>query len=148
MQIERNPAAWCCGIFFWYLGNCVYSDVVGKGGRTKKYQHIYSMKYLRIGLLSISLLFTKATYAQIIKNDSTNYIYYTDKLGNQKKALVAQPKHILIVDGDSIYTVSNEFQLRRLLEKQRGFNIINNPDSTTLFLQERIKAIVIIKNER
>lgn len=85
------------------------------------------------------------TFGQQIKNDTLEFVYYTDKLGHQKKAMIAYPMQILIVNGDSIYTVLNEGQFKDVVAKGVGFNILNNPDSIALFLRNRIKAIVILK---
>ena len=94
---------------------------------------------MKLIVISFFLCVSGYSYSQNIKNDSIKeYVDYTDKLGNKKKALVVKVPQILIIDGDSIYSVSDEFQLRFLLEKQEGFNIINNPDSISLFLRTRV----------
>ena len=87
-------------------------------------------------------------YAQNIKNDSIEYVDYTDKFGNKKKALVVKAPQILIVDEDSIYTVSDEIQLRRIIESRGGFKIVNNQDSINLFLRSRVKSMVILKEKK
>lgn len=97
------------------------------------------------GVALVLLLFVSLSVAaQKSKSDSLQYIYYTDPFGQQRKALVATPPHILIVAGDSLFTVANEFQLHQLLAKQQGFNILHDPDSVKLFLSQRIKAVVIL----
>ena len=93
-----------------------------------------------LSLFGISM----AAFAQKTKSDTINYVHYTDKFGKQKKAVIAYPTQILIVHGDSIYTVSNEIELKRIIEKQGGFHIINNPDSISSFLRKRIKGIMIL----
>jgi hypothetical protein len=103
------------------------------------------MKSIALYLL---LLIPFKICGQEIPADSVNYIYYTDNSGEQRKAVVATPPLILIVAGDSIFTVSNEFQLRTIMKQQEGFDIINHPDSISSFLRNRTKAIVILKKKK
>ena len=100
-----------------------------------------------ISLFLILSFISISAYTQI-KNDTTSYVLYKDKFGKEKKAVVAYPPQILIVDQDSIYTVSTETQLQHILEKQTKFNIIDNSDSIRLFLRSRIKAIIILDKRK
>lgn len=84
-------------------------------------------------------------YAQ--KRDTLKYVYYEDMFGNKRQATIAHPNQILIVDGDSLYTVSTISQLQKILENHEGFDNINNPDSISLFLRNRIKGITILKKK-
>lgn len=86
-------------------------------------------------------------YTQNIKKDTLEYVEYTDSFGNKKKALVVKIHQILIVEGDSLYTVPNEIHLRKLLLSQVGFDIINDPDSIRSFLNGKIKSMVILKKK-
>lgn len=88
------------------------------------------------------------TWAQNPKHDTLRYILHTDQFGVQKKVRVVYPTEILIIDGDSVYTVLNEDQLQKIIESQGGFNIISNPDSVSLFLQKKFKAIIILKKDK
>ncbi len=105
------------------------------------------MAPIRIILISLLLSFSTPVSGQIMNSDSLEYVYYLDKVGNKKKAVAASPKQILIVAGDSIYTVLDDFQLRKMLENQKGFKILNHRDSINNFLRERIKGIIIIKKD-
>lgn len=96
-------------------------------------------------IILMFLLVSVISKAQIAGEDTT-HIAYKDQSGRQKTALVVHPSQILIIDGDSIYSVQHEFQLRKILEKKTGvINIQTHPDSVALFLRSRFKAIIIIK---
>jgi hypothetical protein len=96
---------------------------------------------------SIHILTSLIASGQKIEKDTLKYVYYKDELGLQKKALIAYPKQILVIKGDSIYTILDENQLYDVISKGKGFNIINNPDSIQSFLLSRIKAIVILNKK-
>lgn len=65
-------------------------------------------------------LISSVAWAQNPKHDSLRYIMHTDQFGVQKKTQVVYPSEILIIDGDSIYTILNENQLQKTLESRGG----------------------------
>ena len=90
------------------------------------------------------ILISEVCLAQNEK-DNIAYVYVKDSSGAVKKVKVVRPSEILIVEGDSIYMVPDEFQLRKILEQKESFDIVNNPDSMQSILTQKIKSVIIIK---
>lgn len=108
---------------------------------------------VRLGMKSLILSFLLEIIpiiicAQTREIDSLKYVETFDKFGNKKKTVVVKAHEVLIVDGDSIYTVANCDQLREIVEGRKGFDIINNRDSISLFLRSRIKSMMILKEKK
>lgn len=94
------------------------------------------------------ILFFSASFmarAQTPKRDTIKYVLHTDQHGISKRVPVAYAAEILVVSGDSIFSFSNENELQKKIESQKGFTIINHPDSVRAFLQNKFKAILILK---
>lgn len=58
------------------------------------------------------------------------------------------PKQILIIDGDSMYTIQDEYLLRKTMSQKDGFDIINDDEAIIKILRQRIKAIMIVKPKK
>lgn len=78
------------------------------------------------------------------------YITTFDTFGNSKQVAVVTAPQILIVEGDSIYTIPDEYTLRTNLSKKtdRLLTIITAPDSIRKFADNRIKAVFIIEQKK
>jgi hypothetical protein len=96
--------------------------------------------YLLLMLVSVECFSQK-------KKDDAPYVEVKDGAGIIKKARLVQSNEILIVEGDSIYIVSDEFRLREILGRKASFNVINDPDSVQKILRQRIKAVIVIKHD-
>ncbi len=69
--------------------------------------------------------------------------------GRPKNVKVAWAPEVLIVEGDSIYSIGDDVALRVKLEKNkdRMATIITHPDSIQNFIKKRVKAIIIIEEK-
>jgi hypothetical protein len=79
-----------------------------------------------------------------VNDEYPTHVDVKKESGEVIKVKVVQPDEILLVDGDSLYSISSEFQLRRILQSKGGFVIINNPDSIALYCRKSIKSVIII----
>ena len=100
---------------------------------------------MRITAFAFIFLLSSIAWAQ---NPMPDTIFYLDKFGIQKKAPVAYLTEILVVDGYSMYTMPDQAQLEKTIERRGGFTIINNPDSVSAFLRKRIKAVFILNSKK
>ena len=81
------------------------------------------------------------------QTDSTTYITIRDN-GVVKTVKMVIPKQILIIDGDSMYTIQDEYLLRKTMSQKDGFDIINDEEAIIKILRQRIKAIMIVKTKK
>lgn len=102
-------------------------------------------RFVTMKILVFSFVLLIISFAVNAQIDSIEYVEFIDKSGNWKKALVVKVEQILVVDGDSIYTVSNEFQLQKIIQNYEDVKFISIRDSINAFLQNRIKSLVILK---
>lgn len=86
-----------------------------------------------------------AGHTQNTRQDTIKYIIHTDQFGAKKRIPVAYVSEILIVEGDSIFAVSNDLELQNIIERKKEFTIINHPDSVKEYFQKRFRAIIILK---
>lgn len=103
---------------------------------------------MKLFVIAILLLVSFSSYGQV--QDTTNYPKYItiDDGKGVRQVKVAFPPQILIIDGDSMYTVPNEVLLRKHLSSQEGFDIINDEDAIDKILRQRIRSVVIIKKKK
>jgi hypothetical protein len=101
----------------------------------------------KVKVICFVLLFSASLIAraQAPKRDTIKYVLRTDQYGISKRVPVAYATEILVVSGDSLFSFSNDNELQKKIESQRGFTIISHPDSVRAFLQNRFKAILILK---
>jgi len=103
--------------------------------------------------LTLLLIVFIPFYGNAQKPDTTGYPKYItvdDPLGRPKNVKVAWAPEVLVVEGDSIYSIPNDYTLRMYLEKRkdRMSTIITDPDSIQSFARKRIKAIIIIEDKK
>lgn len=101
----------------------------------------------KVKVICFVLLFSASLIAraQAPKRDTIKYVLRTDQYGISKRVPVAYATEILVVSGDSLFSFSNDNELQKKIESQKGFTIISHPDSVRAFLQNRFKAILILK---
>ena len=92
-------------------------------------------------------------YTNAQKPDTTDYPKYItidDAFGRPKNVKVAWVPEVLIVEGDSIYSIADDYTLRMKLKKNKDriATIITHPDSIQNFVKERVKAIIIIEDKK
>lgn len=61
--------------------------------------------------------------------------------------MISKGPQVLIVKGDSLFTIPDVTLMRYYLAKQEGFIIINDPDSIRSFLDGKIKSMIILKKK-
>ncbi len=92
------------------------------------------------------VLFPAVCFSQN-ERDEDVYIDVKDDQGIVRKVKIVQPAQVLIVEGDSIYIISDERDLRQQLAHKVHFDIISNPDSVQRLLLQKIKAVIVIKHD-
>lgn len=77
--------------------------------------------------------------------DTLKYVFYDDEHGVKKKARVAKPNQVLIVDGDKMFFISDESKMTEYLTEHQSFDVIHDEDSVRNFLKKHVKVLVFIK---
>lgn len=103
--------------------------------------------------LIIPLILFIPFFSNAQKPDTTGYPKYItidDPLGRPKNVKVAWAPEVLIIEGDSIYSIADDYALRMKLEKNkdRMAAIITHPDSIQNFLRKRVKTIILIEDKK
>jgi hypothetical protein len=80
--------------------------------------------------------------------DTLKYVLYDDENGVKKKARVAQPSQVLIIDGDKMFFILDESKMTEYLTEHQTFDVIHNEDSVRNFLKEHVKVLVFIKPKK